>query len=167
MKTSVSGILPIILSITLFSVSVAKAQVYTCIINGETVYTANPRGECQTTQLPRLGRYTTDKKAYRATTPTVKAKPRANYTNKADTQPSVNIVPKGSDTARRNILEQELANERIALAQAQQALAEGRTLKNTDKKQHEQYQNRVRQLESAVLDRQQNIQALQRELGRM
>ena len=36
-----------------------------------------------------------------------------------------------------------------------------------DKNQYAQYQERVRQLESAVLDRQQNVQALQRELSRM
>ena len=64
---------------------------------------------------------------------------------------------------RRTILEQELNNERNALAAAQKALAGGRTANQNDAN----HQARVRQLESAVLDRQQNIQALQRELGRM
>ena len=40
-------------------------------------------------------------------------------------------------------------------------------MKAADKNQYAQYQERVRQLESAVLDRQQNVQALQRELSRM
>ena len=66
---------------------------------------------------------------------------------------------------RRTILEQELANERNALSGAQKALAAGRSVKgSTNDAEH---QARIRQLESAVLDRQQNIQALQRELGRM
>lgn len=66
---------------------------------------------------------------------------------------------------RRSILEQELSNERGALAAAQKALAEGRTVANG--KSDNEHQAKVRQLESAVLDRQQNIQALQRELSRM
>ncbi|MDK4697862.1 hypothetical protein QDY71_08910 [Kingella negevensis] len=66
-------------------------------------------------------------------------------------------------SGRRTILEQELNNERSALSQAQKALADGRAVSTND----ENHQARVRQLESAVLDRQQNIQALQRELSRM
>ncbi|MDK4689205.1 hypothetical protein [Kingella negevensis] len=66
-------------------------------------------------------------------------------------------------SGRRTILEQELNNERSALSQAQKALADGRAVSTND----ENHQARVRQLENAVLDRQQNIQALQRELSRM
>lgn len=66
---------------------------------------------------------------------------------------------------RRSILEQELDNERNALAAAQKALAEGRLVGG--KAADAAHQSRVRHLESAVLDRQQNIQSLQRELGRM
>ena len=67
-------------------------------------------------------------------------------------------------SGRRTILEQELNNERTALAAAQQALVSGRAANGQGDAAH---QARVRQLESAVLDRQQNIQALQRELSRM
>ena len=65
---------------------------------------------------------------------------------------------------RRTILEQELNNERNALAQAKQNLADGRIVKGANDTNRDA---RIRQLESAVLDRQQNIQALQRELSRM
>lgn len=68
-------------------------------------------------------------------------------------------------SGRRTILKQELTNERNALAQAQRALIDGRTI--SGKVADASHQMRVRQLESAVLDRQQNIQALQRELSRM
>lgn len=68
-------------------------------------------------------------------------------------------------SGRRSILEQELDNERNALMAAQKALAEGRVVAGG--KSDGAHQSRVRQLESAVLDRQQNIQALQRELSRM
>ena len=67
-------------------------------------------------------------------------------------------------SGRRTILEQELNTERTALAAAQQALVSGRAANGQADAAH---QARVRQLESAVLDRQQNIQALQRELSRM
>ena len=68
-------------------------------------------------------------------------------------------------SGRRTILEQELNNERTALAMAQKALAEGRAVNSGQS--DTAHQLNVRKLESAVLDRQQNIQALQRELGRM
>ena len=68
-------------------------------------------------------------------------------------------------SGRRTILEQELNNERTALAMAQKALAEGRAVNSGQS--DTVHQLNVRKLESAVLDRQQNIQALQRELGRM
>lgn len=66
---------------------------------------------------------------------------------------------------RRNILEQELNNERNALALAQKELAEGRMVGVGQSDIN--HLNKVRQLENVVLDRQQNIQALRKELGRM
>ena len=65
------------------------------------------------------------------------------------------------------ILEQELANERRALATAQRALTESRTMPKGDGAAYQAHQARVSSLQSDVLDRQQNIQALQRELSRM
>lgn len=75
------------------------------------------------------------------------------------------VPMKTGGSGRRTILEQELNNERNALANAQKALAEGRVV--VGGKSDAEHQSRVRRLESAVLDRQQNIQALQRELSRM
>ena len=69
------------------------------------------------------------------------------------------------DAGRRQILAAELANERKALADAQRALAEGRSLKSGAN--YAQHQEQVRQLESAVSDRQQNIQAIQNEINRI
>lgn len=150
----------------------ALAKVYTCIENGDVVYTSTPKGNCKTTQLPRLGSYTSAP-VYRyrdtAPAPTVRARPRKVSSRSAipiasGPRPAVNVVPRGSDSTRRGILEQELSNERRALAQAQQSLSHSRAMKGNN---YSQYQANVRQLEGAVLDRQQNIQALQRELGRM
>ncbi|WP_225747758.1 hypothetical protein [Eikenella sp. Marseille-P7795] len=80
----------------------------------------------------------------------------------------VAAAPSGrTNSGRRLILEQELANERRALADAQKALTESRTLPKGDQAAYAAHQARVSSLQSDVLDRQQNIQALQRELSRM
>lgn len=153
---------------------VAMAKVYTCIENGDVVYTSSPKGSCQTTQLPKLGSYSHSTQSYRSTIssaiPSARARPRTVSNRNAipmasnGPRPAVNVVPRGSDSTRRGILQQELNNERRALAQAQQSLSRSRAMKGNN---YSQYQANVRQLEGAVLDRQQNIQALQRELGRM
>ena len=52
--------------------------------------------------------------------------------------------------------------KRKALGEAQKSLAQARVAKGGHVNQQE-----ITSLQSAVLDRQQNIQALQRELGRM
>ena len=154
-----------------------QAKVYTCIVNGEVVYTASPKGNCQQAQLQPIGSYSNNNAAYRnatpkatapARTPSVSSRPGSNTATAAPAAATnTAAVPKGGDSTRRNILEQELANERNALSAAQKALTDGRAMKAADKNQYAQYQERVRQLESAVLDRQQNVQALQRELSRM
>ena len=61
------------------------------------------------------------------------------------------------------ILEQELKNERLALANAQAELIRARAVKNGAAVDAQ----RVTGLQAGVHDRQQNIQALQRELARM
>ena len=69
---------------------------------------------------------------------------------------SPNIVP-NCDINRKTMLQAELNNEQKALAEAQQALNRSRTGKGSD----------TTALQNVVFDRQQNIQALQRELSRM
>ncbi|MDF7675560.1 hypothetical protein PT286_02265 [Neisseriaceae bacterium ESL0693] len=138
----------------------AWAKVYTCMEHGEVVYTSNPKGNCAQAQLPDIGRYSDIRagSGYRAAT--INSRPRNTGRIKTAYQgpkPSVSIIPRGSDDSRRAILQQELANERQALTQAQQALNRSRTGQGGN----------ITELQSAVLDRQQNIQALQRELGRM
>lgn len=137
------------------------AKVYTCLEHGEVVYTSTPKGNCAQANLPEIGHYSPLRSDTRvATGPSISSRPsnnnRIRKTAYQGPKPSVSIVPRGSDNTRRLILQQELANERQALAQAQQALNQGRTTGGN-----------ITQLQSAVLDRQQNIQALQRELGRM
>lgn len=87
------------------------------------------------------------------------SKPATNVPVNAS-YPSVDTKTQaGRDGMRQRILQQELANERKALVDAQQALADARqsTKAPTD----------VKRRQDAVTDRQKNIEALQRELGQM
>ena len=165
----------------------ALAEVYSC---GPGCYTSNPsRGAGRANLGNKIGSYTSVKprpstyaapsvegvaaahsgsgsqSAVHRAAPAVapaSAQPVAAPMPAAVTVPRITPARAGG---RRTILEQELANERNALSGAQKALAAGRSVKgSTNDAEH---QARIRQLESAVLDRQQNIQALQRELGRM
>lgn len=156
----------------------ALAQIYSC---GDGCYTTNPKRGAQKAHLEnKLGSYTSVMRTIPKTSPSVAQAEVAPSTRASmhhavrkantiahNTPVSVSTAPHLSSaraSGRRTILEQELTNERSALAQAQKALADGRAVSGQSDATH---QNRVRQLESAVLDRQQNIQALQRELSRM
>jgi len=73
---------------------------------------------------------------------------------------------KQRDAGRRQILEQELANERKALADARQALTDGQAVRNGNERNYAKYQERIQKLQDAVTDREKNIAALQQELAR-
>lgn len=166
-----------------FSSFTAEAsKIYTCEINGTVVYTSRPSGGCHAPDLPPIGRYSSarydapeimaapepQRKAAnntkRSPSKTVNAKAKAPAAPIRPTTGSVAaLAPKpAASNSRRTILEIELSNERRALSEAQKSLAQARAVKGgtIDRQQ-------IKNLEGAVLDRQQNIQALQRELGRM
>lgn len=174
----------LVLTIAAAASPVLDAKTYSC---GEGCYTDNSKASKGQAKLgQQIGYYTsvkktapvessekTEKAVAVAKKPATVAAPRAvqvarrsapltNVTPVASAAPRTNVA---KASGRRTILEQELDNERNALAQAQKALADGRVVVGAaaDAK----HQSKVRQLESAVLDRQQNIQALQRELSRM
>ena len=152
----------------------AEAKVYECSVGGVTVYTSRPSPSCRASDLPKIGSYSSlpvprsapQQFAARQDTPNAT---RRVSVNKASAAPVRNAPPlQAADAAllprpsgssgRRTILEQELANERQALNLAQNELSTARAQKN---------QNRASQLTASIQDRQQNIQALQRELSRM
>ena len=162
------------------------AEVYSC---GPGCYTSSPsRGSARASLGNRIGSYTSVPAPRTApreqqpavTAPTAAANVAAPARARTVAHQAAPSVPRPAAAAmpavaaprmstarssgRRTILEQELNNERNALAAAQQALVSGRAANGQGDAAH---QARVRQLESAVLDRQQNIQALQRELSRM
>lgn len=68
------------------------------------------------------------------------------------------------DNSRRKILEQELVNERKALAEAERALADGHRRTGETPRNHPKHLNGIRKLQDEVSDRQNNVKALCREL---
>ncbi|QBJ78671.1 DUF4124 domain-containing protein [Aquitalea sp. USM4] len=84
-----------------------------------------------------------------------------------DGYPSVdNGTQTKRDEGRRKILENELANEQKALADAQKAYTDGAATRNGDEtRNYQKYLDRVQKLKDAVTERQKNVDALRRELG--
>ena len=75
---------------------------------------------------------------------------------------------KRRDDVRRNILEEELANEKQQLATARQALAEGEaTRMGGERNNYQKYLDRVQKLKDDVTRHEKNIAALQKELGNL
>ena len=161
------------LAIGLLPMQLAHAgKIYTCTANGRVTYTTKPSGNCHSADLPLIGRYS----SLRYDAPQARSEPAApapakNRTAKAAAPrnvqtaaaPVVPAAPKAAGSnGRRAILQQELANERQALSSDQQALTSARTAQGGSVNQQ-----LVHRLQGSVLDRQQNIQALQRELARM
>ncbi|MBH5328737.1 hypothetical protein H9Q10_03530 [Eikenella sp. S3360] len=161
--------------LTLACLSAGAAPIYNC---GNGSYSSKPGPGCQRADLPAIGRYTSAPRPRPAPQPTLAAAPAQTRATSGGQQAAVYRAPAPAapvaatpsgrtNSGRRLILEQELANERRALADAQKALTESRTLPKGDQAAYAAHQARVSSLQSDVLDRQQNIQALQRELSRM
>lgn len=162
--------------LTIFALSclsAAAGPVYSC---GNGSYSSKPGPGCQRADLPTIGRYSAARP--RPATAPVAAAPAPQRAAVGNQQAAVYHAPapqpvaaaapsSRTNSGRRMILEQELANERRALATAQRALTESRTMPKGDGAAYQAHQARVSSLQSDVLDRQQNIQALQRELSRM
>ena len=161
------------LAIGLLPMQLAHAgKIYTRTANGRVTHTTKPSGNCHSADLPPIGRYS----SLRYDAPQARSEPAApapakNRTAKAAAPrnvqtaaaPVVPAAPKAAGSnGRRAILQQELANERQALSSDQQALTSARTAQGGSVNQQ-----LVHRLQGSVLDRQQNIQALQRELARM
>ncbi|HGO9109453.1 TPA: hypothetical protein ACLBGZ_000144 [Neisseria meningitidis] len=147
-------------------------KIYTCTINGETVYTTKPSKSCHSTDLPPIGNYSSERYIPPQTPEPVSSPSNGGQVVKYKAPVKTVSKPAKSNTpppqqapvnnSRRSILETELSNERKALVEAQKMLSQARLAKGGNINHQE-----INALQSNVLDRQQNIQALQRELGRM
>ena len=169
-----------LLPLAVFNSQAHAAKIYTCEVNGSIVYTSRPSGNCQAVNdLPIVGKYSSSRydapvsDAPTSQTAPAKSKNTAAKSNHKVTPKPAPVrtasetapppVPKSSGVnSRRSILETELSNERAALADAKKQLSQARTAKGGSVNQQA-----ISTLQGAVLDREKNIQALQRELGRM
>ncbi|HFC3059256.1 TPA: hypothetical protein ACFIR8_000009 [Neisseria gonorrhoeae] len=149
------------------------AKIYTCTINGETVYTTKPSKSCHSTDLPPIGNYSSERYIPPQTPEPAPSPSPSNGGQAVKYKAPVKTVSKPAksntppqqapvNNSRRSILEAELSNERKALTEAQKMLSQARLAKGGNINHQ-----KINALQSNVLDRQQNIQALQRELGRM
>ena len=178
-------LLTLSLLLAVFNSQADAAKIYTCEVNGSIVYTSRPSGNCQAVNdLPIVGKYSSSRydapvsdaptlDAPTSQTAPAKSKNTAAKSNHKVTPKPAPVrtasetapppVPKSSGVnSRRSILETELSNERAALADAKKQLSQARTAKGGSVNQQA-----ISTLQGAVLDREKNIQALQRELGRM
>ena len=73
----------------------------------------------------------------------------------------------GARERQREILEQELAAEQRALAQARQALAEQEAVRSGDERNYARVEERLQPFKDSVETHEKNIEALKRELGNL
>jgi hypothetical protein len=71
------------------------------------------------------------------------------------------------EDARRRILEDELKNEQAALARARELLGEQESLRNGDERNYQRVLERLKPFQDAVNERLKNVEALEREVGRL
>ena len=78
-----------------------------------------------------------------------------------------NLLTTGARERQREILEQELASEQRALAQARQALAEQEAVRGGEERNYSRVESRLQPYKESVENHQKNIEALQRELANL
>ncbi len=74
---------------------------------------------------------------------------------------------KRRDDSRRKILEEELAVEEKALAQARKDLQEGEPVRTGDERNYQRYLDRVQGLKSRVAQHERNVASLKQELSNL
>jgi hypothetical protein len=72
---------------------------------------------------------------------------------------------KKRDDSRRKILEEELATEEKALADAKKALTEGEGVRLGDERNYQKYLDRIQKLKDEVALHEKNVEALKKELS--
>lgn len=146
----------------LLSCSLAQAEVYKYIdANGNVTFTNVPIKGSKPMHLAPLSTYGNSSKSKPA------ANPGGKSASTPDGYPNVdNGTQNKRDQGRRKILENELANEQKALADAQKAYTDGAATRNGDEtRNYQKYLDRVQKLKDTVTERQKNVDALRRELG--
>lgn len=148
-----------------------QAAVYECVVNGKVVYTNKFKEGCHSASLSSIGSYTSDHRAYakaNSTPPPRRARTTRSTSGsraRSSEERISNNVQQQRDEGRLGILQRELTNEENALAAAQQQLRENRAAKKGESA--DAHQNRLQTLQGAVQDRQENINAIKKEISRI
>lgn len=148
------------LAALLFSGSIAwsglaGAEVFKSVdSNGRVTYSNAPSSNADKVELAPLNTVPAPKRKPQVATP-------ANF-------PRVdNDTQRKRDELRRKILVDELAAEQRQLAEARKALVEGQAVRLGNERNYQKYLDRVQQLKDAVTMHENNVQALQKELGKL
>ncbi|MDR1662729.1 MAG: DUF4124 domain-containing protein [Azoarcus sp.] len=130
--------------------STASAQVYKCAdANGKLSYTNEPSSSKSCKSLSNEQAVSTiPMRATAASFPKVSS----------DAQ-------KERDSARRQVLENELASEQAALEEARKALAGQEAIRNGDEKNYQKVLDRLQPFKEDVKRRERNIEALNKEIS--
>ena len=98
----------------------------------------------------------------------IPAQRRASTTPSPSTFPRVDDnTQKSRDSARRQILQNELETEQKLLVQAQKDLAEQESVRNGDERNYQKYLDRIQGYKDKVALHERNIEALNKELSRL
>lgn len=135
--------------------AVVGAEVFKSVdSNGRVTYSNVPSNNADKVELAPLN-----------TIPAPKRKPQV--ATPADFPKVDNDTQRKRDELRRKILVDELAAEQRQLSEAKKALAEGEAVRLGNERNYQKYLDRVQKLKDDVTMHEKNVQALQRELGKL
>lgn len=147
------------LAALLFSGSIAwsglaDAEVFKSVdSNGRVTYSNTPSSNADKVQLAPLN--------------TIPAPKRKQVATPADFPKVDNDTQRKRDELRRKILIDELAAEQRQLTEAKRALVEGQAVRLGNERNYQKYLDRVQKLKDEVTMHENNVQALQKELGKL
>lgn len=134
--------------------SFAAAEVFKSVdSNGRVTYSNTPSKNADKIQLEPLNTFTAPKRKQTATP--------------ADFPKVDNETQRKRDDLRRKILVDELAAEQKQLIEAKKALVEGEAVRLGNERNYQKYLDRVQKLKDEVTMHEKNVQALQKELGKL
>ncbi|MDR2032728.1 MAG: DUF4124 domain-containing protein [Azoarcus sp.] len=148
-----SRVIPLFLLALVLAPLSASAQVYKCIEdNGRISYTNNRGNNKKCTALDNA--------------PAVSSLPASSFTRPQVSFPKVSSdTQRERDKARRQVLENELADETAALEEAKRALAEQEGIRLGGEKNYQRVLDRLQPYRSDVERRERNIEALNKEIS--
>ena len=148
------------LLITLLPLSASAQTIYKCVdANGSTTYASSRLDKnCKVISSGSENAM-----------PAPKAKPAGAASNPSPAGfPRVQEdAQKARDTDRQRILEQEMAGEQRNLEQAKKELAEQEAVRSGDEKNYQRVLDRLQPYKDRVSQHERNIQAIQKELGKL